>query len=820
MKTKFLCTIICFCVFESIVAANITLSDMERLCAKTNWEEVNNFLIANEWEYYESKDEILATNQRSKQITWSYRKYYDNDYGFLAHGWFYLYTNSLQNEKPSALRLRDVSNTTYNKIIEEVRKKNYKLISSNIYNARTVVSYENGLYKLTITTSKQSRTYNDPVFGEDEQRKEEVTTWDYYIIKKGDLFDNDNGEKKIYYSLGGIKEWFFLKNGKKNGIYKEYFPSGQLQREITFRDDVAVGNAIEYNSNGDVVISTDIKLKGLSQATICNYDDEGKLHSKRQGEFEVDVVNINSCYYIRAKEEMNSHFTLSIYDHDTVVSVKKGDFNEGKGVIKTYQNGRLVESASYVDGKLDGLRQLFKYEYGKLYEQTEENYSDGQQVGIQKYTTHVNDSLTLYLTISYDEEGELHGDHEMLIERNGETYLYYKKHYSNGVPTGDFQDVVDDTLIIGHYDQDGELTGSYCVYEDPLYSFLGGLLNVDTTELNKVRMGEYVRGEKNGHWRYYDCSRYRKNVLIAEGDYIKDLENGLWKYYYPATMQKGNSFSLHGGELYLTRTYKKGILEGMTTYYSLFDNPLADSTYRKVTIKIPYKNGKKDGLYEYLDEDGSPLIVGYYKNGQKEGLWSNNLWDFLTDKSADVKCYFHNDKWSYSVHVRNDTISTYRRTDDAHYSLTRECKGKPISYETIYSSVDINHFDSNEQDIPIGAESYVILDGPVKCYDTEGNLISEGEYKENVKVGRWKYYYINQNVRRELSENMEHIYERFYSISDNQKYTGKVTFIEGQYKYVVSVKNGERNGITKIIDVNTNKTIKKEKWKDGTLQQK
>ena len=67
---------------------------------------------------------------------------------------------------------------------------------------------------------------------------------------------------------------------------------------------------------------------------------------------------------------------------------------------------------------------------------------------------------------------------------------------------------------------------------------------------------------------------------------------------------------------------------------------------------------------------------------------------------------------------------------------------------------------------------------------------------------------------------MEHKYERFYSISDNQKYTGKVTFIEGQYKYVVPVKNGERNGITKIIDVNTNKTIKKEKWKEGTLQQK
>jgi len=57
----------------SVVEGQIlTLSELETICSKKNWEDVNNFLVNKGWEYFDSKKGVST---RYSTIRWSYEKF-------------------------------------------------------------------------------------------------------------------------------------------------------------------------------------------------------------------------------------------------------------------------------------------------------------------------------------------------------------------------------------------------------------------------------------------------------------------------------------------------------------------------------------------------------------------------------------------------------------------------------------------------------------------------------------------------------------------------------------------------------------------------
>jgi hypothetical protein len=59
-----------------------------------------------------------------------------------------------------------------------------------------------------------------------------------------------------------------------------------------------------------------------------------------------------------------------------------------------------------------------------------------------------------------------------------------------------------------------------------------------------------------------------------------------------------------------------------------------------------------------------------------------------------------------------------------------------------------------------------------------------------------------------------------YKTIDGSVFSGKFEFIDSvnNVKQIRKIKNGLRNGTTQYINLSTNKTIKKEKYKDGVLK--
>ena len=74
------------------------------------------------------------------------------------------------------------------------------------------------------------------------------------FLKKNKNIENDNGLNETYYDngRGELKETFTKKNGKREGLYKQFFRNCQLNTEGSYTNDQRVGMFRTYYSTGEV----------------------------------------------------------------------------------------------------------------------------------------------------------------------------------------------------------------------------------------------------------------------------------------------------------------------------------------------------------------------------------------------------------------------------------------------------------------------------------------------------------------------------------------------------------------------------------------
>jgi antitoxin component YwqK of YwqJK toxin-antitoxin module len=150
-----------------------------------------------------------------------------------------------------------------------------------------------------------------------------------------------------------------FEHGVKVGIWKGYYPNGNIKQQLTYKDNKPNGYAKFYYENGKV-------------------SEEGIwTENKWVGDYKYYHPNGNPAYEWKYNES-GKRTGVQRYYHENGKIMIEGDWKEGKenGVVKEYDNqGTLVAEKSYNDGQLDASTV-------KIYTPTEK--SDTQKVNENK----------------------------------------------------------------------------------------------------------------------------------------------------------------------------------------------------------------------------------------------------------------------------------------------------------------------------------------------------------------------------------------------------------------------------------------------------
>jgi len=394
----------------------------------------------------------------------------------------------------------------------------------------------------------------------------------------GAMAQNDSLEiVQYFYDDGVVSSEGQMIDGVPTGIWKSYYPSGQLKTLGGRENNLLQDEWYFYRENGElerIITYSGGKKNGYEEI----YTLEGILKEKY---FFVDdsKEDVSYTYYADgkvAKEipyENNKRngkgleygtdgrrITLFTYKDDYVRSIEKinrynlSGLKTGKWIIYKNNSERIIEEGNYSNGKKNGLFKIYN-KRGDL--DRIETYKNGKLI-------EDNSSEILDVQKELSDDGS--------IKSIGS--------YANGKKQGIFRE----------YDSEGNIISS-SVYK------------------NDVKVGEGVitgSGAYEGSWKIY----YPTGELRAEGEYNGGVKEGSWKYYFIS------------GELEQKGKFKKGKASGEWIWFFKSGETKREEYYRK---------GKEDGESVEYDKNGGVINRGNYVDGYKTGEWFLTVGDYTEE---------------------------------------------------------------------------------------------------------------------------------------------------------------------------------------------
>ena len=177
-----------------------------------------------------------------------------------------------------------------------------------------------------------------------------------------------------------------------------------------------------------------------------------------------------------------------------------------------------------------------------------------------------------------------------------------------------------------------------------------------------------------------------------------------------------------------------------------------------------YKNGKKDGLWTFYDENGNKDFQGTFKVGEKDGKWIywNNgiVFDFETHTKHINQVMRNN--YNYSINI-NDIFLPFEKKRERTYKNGRitglqtgwDVEGNK-TYENMledgYRNGLLTSWYPNGQKEHEGTYKDDRPNGLVTTWYENGQKKREETYKDGYRVGKWTYY----NEDGSVNEVVEH----------------------------------------------------------------
>jgi antitoxin component YwqK of YwqJK toxin-antitoxin module len=813
MKSLFL-LITLFFAHLTARSQNLSLTSIFSLCNKPNWDEVNEYLLKKNWEYYSSSK---GDDEHYNTISWAYNKV---SYSDKAQGWFYLYTFE---GLPNKITYLFFNKASYNTIKAGITAAGMKLIENSIEDNELVSKYAGAFFTISVKTAKKERE-------ESYSEENSITAYSVEVIKKAGVYDTDNGKKTDYYEDGQIKTEYYLTNGRINGQLKVYQENGNLQKVGTYLNGKENGKFIEYDEegiktaeypmvNGEVNGVLTIYKDGLKSQEITKqnginngkfvayyYSDKGKLNSKVVGQFLDEKKNgLWQTFLVSKGKEVLIEFTT--YSND-----------EKNGVFKEYVNSDSLETGTYKDGILNGYftrkTKLKGYE-GKNFEnevtwwnlECEGTYIDGVENGKWIY----------YLWGGKSEEGNYEngekngkwtnyiriGNHadEVLMEtnyKNGKENGLFKQYFKMQTVSDSAEDgnpsikFVNLPIQESYYYINGVMEGEYVLKDS------SGIL---------ISKGNYSNDKKNGLWLesfLMDDTNRKSNRVYQKGNYINDKRTGTWNEY------------IEENSIMETQTYKDGELDGKLTRF--YEN-------KKPSEVFELKKGQLISLEEY-DTLGNNILYKYQINSIK-GKVINCLYLTFENNISTTQGYeFINSSDEFNFY--DFDINFILSVGDTDAIVYDELYHTHISSQPLKDNPSKNEFISNP--ISYSSASLETTTTKAKGWKKEGlfeisetsskKIFASGNYKNHLKNGTWRiYYYENDTyIEQEFKDGIGDV-EKYYSISSQNPFSGKFELRSSNSipKCEFKISNGLRNGKSKYFD-KKGKEIKTEKYVKGILK--
>lgn len=762
----------------------LSLTDLQNISNKTNWEYVNQYLMNKGWEYYDS-EKGSSTNYNT--ITWSYNK---SSYNDEAEAWFYLYTFE---GLPNKINYSVFNKPSYTIINNALNSKGYKLTNSEIEDNEIISTYSNSKLILKITTQKRDKKE------EYSYRNESITAYKFLLIKRSGIYDPDNGKKTDYY-YGDIKQSeYTLKNGKMNGMLIVFHSNGIIKKKGNYTNGKANGTFTEYDEQGNVTAKYSMK-NGLNNGLLKFYednkisysktysndykngqyieyyynDDDGELFLKQYGQYLNDEKNGTWKLYV-IEEGKERLVTYTNYKE----SLKNGSFQEAKGdslIIGNYQNDKL-------NGGYKIYRDFIKMLVGGII-RTDNNdltlIADGKYYDDKKSGYWKNYDLTGALR----NEGRYSSD-----ERTGEWKYYYTKWSDNNGGQLPYSEKV---FLIQNFSKgnlDGKTTRySYLNEEKYPCSELDENKNpLDTCTryvYEKVLETAFYKNDKlNGPFELKDST----NQIILKGMFINDLKDGEWFHRYTQKDFEENDYFI-----YQEGSYSKGDREGKWIQY-----------YKKGVISktFYYKQGELNGKYIEWNNLNKPREEKQFSNGKLKELI---VFDSLGIKPVN-KYEIYDEKYN-SYKCRRTQYLTDGYSSQEYWLK----KANEIDHNWFELTFMLATGKNSE-----GSTGY--KDGILKILNENNKPIVTGKYYKEDKIGLWTNYYYDQQLKIESNyENDIQMNEKYLTLNGGL-FSGEFVFEnkDENIKEVRKIKDGLRNGKTIFIDLGTGKTLRKDNYKKG-----
>jgi antitoxin component YwqK of YwqJK toxin-antitoxin module len=381
------------------------------------------------------------------------------------------------------------------------------------------------------------------------------------------------------YENGVVSSEGTMRNGKPDGYWKTYFPSGKLKtegRRVNFQLD-STWNFYREDGTIERVINYREDLKnGIEQI----HDAKGNIAEE----------------YFNQNNLRNGPARL-FYDTGQVKKVFQIINNKEEGKATEYdRDGRIITLITYKSGFIYTEERINRYDlqgrrtgvWRDLYEdgsiQLEGNWARGLKNGVFKF---------------YNRKGELeklerYEDDVLVIDEAATAILDIRKEYhSNG-----------SLKELGTY-REGKRQGNFRLYDE------SGKENGGQLYDNDVLVGEGMidsLGRRVGDWQLY----YPDGLLRAKGKYVMGMKEGPWQYFFA------------NGKSEQTGSYKNDLPTGAWKWYYLSGALHRDEIYR---------GGKEDGMAIEYDSLGAIINEGEYISGAKNGPWRLTISDHKEEGS-------------------------------------------------------------------------------------------------------------------------------------------------------------------------------------------
>ena len=270
--------------------------------------------------------------------------------------------------------------------------KNEKLemvFKKEILNGKFIIlsyMYENGKKSRIVCLSRENTVYygtvkyfrenGTPLYsGQFYAGKMEGMYKEYYdsgkILKEVYISnDKENGPEKIYYENGKISSIKNYKNGVVDGEYIEYYTDGELKLKGSYKNGLRDGEFKTYLMNAKSAGSVFYKDGKEIKSTLTDYMKEDVFFNfPDEMESLINTVSKKSKELVKLRDEDDGYHILGVanYPNGRVCSaVQVNDLGEYDGERKEYYESGQLEQKGYYKDDLGQGEYIWYYEEGSI----------------------------------------------------------------------------------------------------------------------------------------------------------------------------------------------------------------------------------------------------------------------------------------------------------------------------------------------------------------------------------------------------------------------------------------------------------------------